>query len=270
MNTAEQVRKLRKLGLSRYEAAAYVALLGEDGITPGKAARKGGIPQPRIYGALNTLVERGFAELTLDEPKTYRAVPPTVAYARHRQRTERAMQESLEEIATEMAEIERTAPARPTEDPTAFGIRLVRGASQAERLFVGTYEAAQEEILLFVKAPLFYPPVLDNDRELSARGVQIKWLIERPILDNPEIAAGYYEFAATCGEVRVRESLPVKLAIFDRKILGLPLSEGDATPTLLIVPNSGLASSMSNWFFEVWEHAEPLGNKRATRRKLRR
>lgn len=261
MDANEQVRKLRKLGLSRYEAAAYAALLGEDGITPGKAARKGGIPQPRIYGALNTLVERGFAEVTLDEPRTYRAVPPTVAFARHRQRTERAVQDSMNEIASEMAELERHAPA-PTEDPTAFGIRLVRGASQAERLFVGTYEAAQEEILLFVKAPLFYPPVLDNDRELAARGVTIKWLIERPILDDPAVAAGYAEFAACCGEVRVRDSLPVKLAIFDRRVLGLPLSEGDATPTLLMIPNSGLAQNMREWFFDVWQRAEPLKPKR--------
>jgi sugar-specific transcriptional regulator TrmB len=266
MNTTEQVRKLRKLGLSRYEAAAYAALLGEEGITPGKAARKGGIPQPRIYGALNTLVERGFAEVTLDEPKTYRAVPPTLAFARHRQRAERAMQESMDEIAGEMTDLERHAPA-PTEDPTAFGIRLVRGASQAERLFVGTYESAQNEILLFVKAPLFYPPVLDNDRELSRRGVQIKWLIERPILDDPAIAAGYQEFARCCGEVRVRESLPVKLAVFDGRLVGLPLSDKDATPTLLMIPNSGLAANMREWFMDVWDRAEPLKAGRKSRQR---
>lgn len=249
-------RKLRKLGLTRYEAAAYLALLGEDGLTPTRVARKAGVPQPRVYGALSTLVERGFVEVSLSGSKTYRAVPPTVAYARHRQRTEKAFAESMDELATEMRELESAAPSAPTQDPAAFGIRLVRGAQQAERAFIATYEAAQSEILLFVKAPLRYAPVLDNDRELSRRGVKIKWLLERSILDNAEVAAGYHEFARSCGELRVRDSLPVKLAIIDRSLILVPLDDQDRQPTMLAIPNKTLAANMAEWFFDVWDRAE--------------
>lgn len=251
-------RKLRKLGLTRYEAAAYLALLGEDGLTPTRVARKAGVPQPRVYGALATLVERGFVEVGLSEPKSYRAVPPTVAYARHRQRTEKAFAESMDELATEMRELEAATPSAPTQDPAAFGIRLVRGAQQAERAFIATYEAAQSEILLFVKAPLRYAPVLDNDRELSRRGVKIKWLLERSILQNAEVAAGYHEFARTCGELRVRDHLPVKLAIIDRSLILVPLDDQDRQPTMLAIPNKPLATNMADWFFDVWDRGEAI------------
>jgi len=266
MSPDEQTRKLRKLGLSRYEALAYLALLGEPGLAAGRVALKAGIPQPRVYGALSTLVDRGFAEVGLAEPRTYRAIAPTVAFARHKQRSEKAFAAAMDEISSEMASLEKQKPLAESEDPAAFGIRLLRGAKQAERAFIDAYESAQEEILLFVKAPVLYAPVLDNDRELAARGVKIRWLVETALTSDPVIGPGYAEFASTCGQLRTRDRLPVKLAIFDRRVLGLPLSERDATPTMLIVPNRVLASNMADWFEEVWADARLLPAGRAAPR----
>lgn len=271
MSPDEQVRKLRKLGLSRYEALAYLALLGEPGLAAGRVALKAGIPQPRVYGALGTLVDRGFAEVGLAEPRTYRAIAPTVAFARHKQRSEKAFAAAMEEVGAEMASLEKQKPLAESEDPAAFGIRLLRGAKQAERAFIDTYESARSEILLFVKAPVLYPPVLDNDRELSARGVKIRWLVEQALVDDPVIGPGYAEFAQTCGELRTRERLPVKLAIFDRRTLGVPLSERDQTPTMLMIPNAVLASNMADWFEDVWDRAAvPSFQRRRPRKQKQR
>jgi sugar-specific transcriptional regulator TrmB len=267
MTPDEQVRKLRKLGLSRYEALVYLALLGEDGANPTKVARKAGVPQPRVYGALSALVERGYAELLLAEGKTYRAVPPTVAFKRYKQRAQSVLEDTLKEMAGEMDELEKLAPIEPSQDPSAFGIRLVRGASQSERAFIATYEAAQSEILLFVRAPLRYPPVLDNDRALSARGVKLKWVVERALVEHPEFGPAYRQFAETCGELRTVDKLPVKLAVFDRKTYLVPLTEADDTPTMLIIPNAHLAQCMADWFFETWDRAKPL--EAARRRKTK-
>jgi sugar-specific transcriptional regulator TrmB len=269
MSPDEQIRKLRKLGLSRYEAQAYLALLGEPGLTAGRVAHKAGIPQPRVYGALTTLVDRGFAEVSLAEPRTYRAIAPTAAYARHRQRSEKAFVTAMDELAQEMTALEQLNPQVESEDPAAFGIRLLRGARQAERAFIDLYESARSEILLFVKAPILYPPVLDNDRALSARGVKIRWLVEQAVAHDPALAPGYQEFARTCGELRTRPSLPVKLAIVDRRTVAVPLSERDQTPTVLMIPNAALAANMAQWFQDVWDRAEVLPVRKGRPRRAR-
>lgn len=270
MSPDEQVRKLRKLGLSRYEALAYLALLGEAGLTAGRVSLKARIPQPRVYGALGTLVDRGFAEVGLAEPRTYRAIAPTLAFARHKQRSEKAFAAAMDEVAAEMASLEKIKPLAESEDPAAFGIRLLRGASQAERTFIDLYESARREILLFVKAPILYAPVLDNDRAMSARGVKIRWLVESALMDDPVVGPGYREFARSCGELRTRERLPVKLAVVDRRTIAVPLSERDQTPTMLVIPNAVLAEGMAQWFEDVWARAAvPVSVKRrAGRQKL--
>ncbi|MBK9974688.1 MAG: TrmB family transcriptional regulator [Planctomycetes bacterium] len=270
MSPDEQVRKLRKLGLSRYEALAYLALLGEAGLAAARVALKAGIPQPRVYGALGTLVDRGFAEIGLAEPRTYRAIAPSVAFARHKQRTEKAFAAAMDEIEGEMSLLEKLKPLAESEDPAAFGIRLLRGARQSEQAFVGSYEAARTEILLFVKAPVLYPPTLDNDRELAARGVKLRWLVEESLVNDPALGPGYAEFARHCGQLRTRASLPIKLAIFDRRLLAMPLFERDQTPTLLLIPNAVLAGGMAAWFEDLWQRAEvhtPGPQPRSNRKK---
>ena len=99
--------------------------------------------------------------------------------------------------------------------------------------------------------------------------MKIKWLLERSILDNPEVAAGYDEFARTCGELRVRDHLPVKLAIIDRTRILVPLDDQDRQPTMLAIPNQTLAANMADWFFDVWDRAEAVTPAPRKRRKAK-
>ena len=56
---------LRRLGLSKYEANAYVALVGLSTGTATEIANMAGIPETSAYRALNGLVQKGFAEVSL-------------------------------------------------------------------------------------------------------------------------------------------------------------------------------------------------------------
>ena len=67
---------LRRLGLSKYEANAYVALVGLSTGTATEIANIAGIPETSAYRALNGLVQKGFAEVSLGRPIIYRAVRP--------------------------------------------------------------------------------------------------------------------------------------------------------------------------------------------------
>ena len=98
MNRDEWIQKLKKMGLSGYEAQVYLALLGETRAPASRVVRKSGVPQSKVYGALSSLVERGFAEQVLGDVKLYRGIPPEQAFENYRRSVEDALAESKTDI----------------------------------------------------------------------------------------------------------------------------------------------------------------------------
>jgi len=73
---------LRGFGLSGYAANAFCALVRLPEATAGNLMGRTGIPDSKIYYALDELVERGLVAVQPGKPKTYRAVPPKQTEAR--------------------------------------------------------------------------------------------------------------------------------------------------------------------------------------------
>jgi sugar-specific transcriptional regulator TrmB len=71
----EVVEILRPYGLNKYEAKAYFTLLVEGEAKVGHLARKASVPKSKIYEVLESLNDKGFAEVSSDErPLTYKVV----------------------------------------------------------------------------------------------------------------------------------------------------------------------------------------------------
>src|SRR5436853_7739155 len=90
MDNAEHVEQLTKLGLTMYEAKAYLALIRRGSSTAAEVARLAGVPRQRIYDVLATLVEKGLALTKPGRVVKYSAAAPELAIERiltdHRQR----------------------------------------------------------------------------------------------------------------------------------------------------------------------------------------
>src|SRR5438034_11597067 len=75
--SAERIRStLRDLGFSGYAADAFCALVRVSDTTAGDLVVKTGIPDSKIYYALDELAEKGLVEVQEGKPKTFRVVPP--------------------------------------------------------------------------------------------------------------------------------------------------------------------------------------------------
>ncbi len=61
MDDRATVDRLVRLGLTTYEARAYVTLVRRDSFTAAQIARTAGLPRQRIYDVLASLVEKGLA-----------------------------------------------------------------------------------------------------------------------------------------------------------------------------------------------------------------
>src|SRR3989442_1059350 len=74
--SAERIRStLRDFGFSGYAADAFCALVRISDASAGDLVVKTGIPDSKIYYALDELAEKGLVEVQEGKPKTYRVVP---------------------------------------------------------------------------------------------------------------------------------------------------------------------------------------------------
>ena len=78
----EIIMRLRSLGLTLYEAKAYIAILKKGVMTSTEVAKEAGIPQPRVYDVLKSLEEKGLILVSKGRPRLYRAENPRASLKR--------------------------------------------------------------------------------------------------------------------------------------------------------------------------------------------
>src|SRR6266700_3938443 len=94
------VERLVRLGLTSYEARAYVSLVRRDSFTAAQIARTAGLPRQRIYDVLASLVEKGLASARPGTVVKYAALSP-----------ELALERLMASRRSEMSDLERDAGA---------------------------------------------------------------------------------------------------------------------------------------------------------------
>jgi len=97
----EPVEGLMQLGLTEYEARAYVAMvsIGEGGIS--EISQQSGMPRSRVYDIMERLAQKGFVEVGGTKPLRYRAVDPEKVTDRMRTdliRTADTVQSNLKDL----------------------------------------------------------------------------------------------------------------------------------------------------------------------------
>lgn len=71
----ELIKSLTQLGLTTYEARAYIALLQRHPVNGHEISRLSGVPGPKIYETLNRLTTKGLATPLETDPVTYEPLP---------------------------------------------------------------------------------------------------------------------------------------------------------------------------------------------------
>lgn len=89
--------KLMEVGLSEYEAKAYIALIAENPSTAYEVAKRASIPTSKVYEVLAKLCERGAVfEIDDNEKRRYIPLSPDDLIANHRTRIEYTLGELRE------------------------------------------------------------------------------------------------------------------------------------------------------------------------------
>lgn len=260
MDQSAEAGLLVTLGLTRYEAAAYVALTRRERATGAEIARLGHLPRQRIYDVLDSLVVRGLATADPGRPARYTAVAPDTAVAL----LLAARQAELERLEHHAAEaVALLTPAyrdgRRETDPLNY-IELLREPAAIGDRFDALQAAATREILVFTKAPYAIEPAENvAGLELLARGVEARSVYERSVYEDPAVADAVRSFIAAGEQARVVDELPLKLVVIDEQVALFTMEDpvaGATNLTIMLVEHPALALALKLAFESVWQSGE--------------
>jgi sugar-specific transcriptional regulator TrmB len=204
------IAQLKELELSTYEATIYAALITYPSMTASALCKETGIPDTKIYYALEGLSEKGMLTVRMGNPKIYCPVPPKEAIANLKQRLTERLDEKLKEadVLVDMISPIFESAEKPDELEVAY---IIRGQSNLINRMKAIIETAHREVTLFVSYPALF-----KDLKPSLQLAQEKRRIKLNIAMTEEMLKT--EDFKGLGDVR-QLCCPVTLLISDLKTL---------------------------------------------------
>ena len=92
-------QRLQSMGLNAYEARSYLVLVGHPRFKALELAARAHVPRQKIYEVLDSLVEKGFAQVIQEKTKLFSAVPPDQAIPSYLVAPPQALEQQLADQA---------------------------------------------------------------------------------------------------------------------------------------------------------------------------
>ncbi len=252
-------RKLQQVGLNAYEARSYLVLAGHPRFKALELAARAHVPRQKIYEVLDSLVEKGFAQVVQERTKLFSAVDPSLAIPGYLARRSRALQNELTEqarLASGLIEDLRTAYQEGQGGGgTLDFLTVVNDPTQTAVHYRRMLTAATERYDEFSRPPFAVDPLHEElVKDTAKRGVACRLLIEEAgdVNGQQNALTGYYEYGV---HIKSCERLPLKLALFDGRFGLVALLDPVLTRpawTTVIFEHGGFAEAMSGLFESYW------------------
>ncbi|MGI8761670.1 MAG: TrmB family transcriptional regulator [Jatrophihabitantaceae bacterium] len=255
---------LIELGLSSYEAKAYLALIQRESFTAAELATLARIPRQRSYDVLAGLVAKSLARDLPGSVSRYAALSPDAAVERLLSIRRGALHE-LEASSRKLASQLHTvwAAGREEDAPLEFTEVLREPSLLAER-FHDLQARAQRQLLTFSKPPYV---VVNNTIGLAAtkrvarRGGDVRSIYERSLLDETRLVEETWRFMRAGEQARVVDAVPMKMCLVDHRRVLFSLTDpaaGRLTATNILIDHQAMAQSMTMAFELLWHSATPF------------
>jgi hypothetical protein len=254
-------QRLQAIGLNAYEARSYLVLVGHSQFKALELAARAHVPRQKIYEVLESLVEKGFAQVVQQRTKLFSAVSPDQAVPSYLSRRTREVELQLAEQAEGARETVRDLMTAFTEGQGGRGtldfLRIISDPVQAGVQFRRILADARNRYLEFSRPPYAADP-LDAAQVIQARhrGVTCRMLVEHGTLD-PAHERFLADYSAAGVEVREIEKVPMKMAVMDGRSGLLALLDPVITRpawTSIVFDHEGLGEAMTALFENYWNH----------------
>ncbi len=264
-------RRVQQIGLNAYESRSYLVLVGHPRFKALELAARAHVPRQKIYEVLDSLVEKGFAQVIQEKTKLFSAIEPEIAISHYLARRTRMLERELQEqskLALGLVDDLHVAYSegqggRGTLEP----LRIVSDPGQIAAHYRRMLGEVTREYVEFVGPPYAVDPLEDElVGQARARGVNCQILMagsggDQNLTNRLE---GYRRQGA---EVRMLPVLPMKLAIFDGRTGLVAMLDPVVTKpswTAVVFEHPGMAEAMVNLFRQYWQQGIDPGSHAAT------
>lgn len=268
----QSVGQLVALGLARYEARVYLALIRRESYTAAEAAREAEVPRQRIYDVLDALIRRRLAVAHPGRVATFSATDPELALARLMSEQREAL-DRMERLSTGLvgALLPVWSEGRSQSDPLDY-IEVLRDPKAIAERFADIQEQARHELLSFNKPP-FVTPTANTEgitavRRLCRAQGEARAIYTYDVLDDPGISENVQEFGQAGEQARFVQDLPLKFVIADASLVLCDMPDpvaGTGATTALFIEHPALAGCLRLAFQAVWQRSETLQAVRESR-----
>lgn len=293
------VNRIKQLGFSDYETKCYLALCERNSMSVGDISKLAEIPRSNAYEALEKLLMKGMVISIPGKNKKYSASDPEIfamktlgifnasaqdemavlerkikelQESKQKELNDKigAIKENLNNIVGELDSIYKKS--RGNDNPLDY-IEVLKDPYQADRLFKKYFSQCKKEAFGIVKQSpeLFTDPdkvkayreQVKEGTKLIKKGLSVRSIYE--IFDDNEtnklLCQELIDKFVEAGErVRVKANLPMRLAVFDNKIVMFTLidpgTKSDKSLTIQVVKHSVFAQSFKIMFEALWNQAE--------------
>jgi len=258
-------RRLQQIGLNAYEARSYLVLVGHPRFKALELAARAHVPRQKIYEVLDSLVEKGFAQVIQEKTKLFSAVEPALAMPGYLSRKRQQMEQELTEQARMAAGLMEDLNAAYSEGQGGRGtldfLRIVSDPTQTAAQYRRMLSEVQNEYLEFSRPPYAVDPLEEQlVKQARLRGVACRLLFVLGDLDDAH-RQRLAEYSAAGVEVRSMDALPMKLALFDGHQGMVALLDPVITKptwTSVVFDHEGFGQAMRGLFEEHWQRAAAL------------
>ena len=209
------VARLSGLGVTSYPAKVLSALLENPGISAGQLCKLTGIPDSKIYQALDDLERKwNLIEVRRGNPSIYRALNPDQIVDSLRKNAEKEYAEklgTLESVRKTIIPLAKKA-AEPGEFEIAY---IVKGKHNVAQRLRSAIEESKREVLLLTYDKDILETVLPAILQAKKRRVEVRQAVTRDLEEEAEAAGPVKELICKSNLLLVDGSKLVTISNWD-------------------------------------------------------
>lgn len=228
------VQCLKSLGMTKYEALVYIALLNVQSATASEIHGSSSVPRASVYPVLDQLQKKDLVSVSQSAPKRFAALPPDEAIARLLGRIERDAAMAKEALLT--IHRRRIAPDQGNGEL----IWNLYGAASIRRRLAEIITGSEQEVRVIA-----LPDILTSEVKaaLAAAGERVRVEIITPCWDGPQKKnlkvriRKYMELPGNTG--MAKDLMAGGICIIDKKKVMVIVGSGDADMVALFSESEG-------------------------------
>lgn len=170
--TRSMLNALRDLGLTTYEAQAYLALIRNQNVSATQLCNETGIPDSKIYFALEELQRKGLVVVTEGVPKRYRGLHPKEALGKLRSQITQEYEARIEKLNQLAISLEPLYDGVERKDVELAYV--LKGFDNVLSRMTEALRAAKREVVVFIPDMNIYDRLASQLLRLHRSGVKVK------------------------------------------------------------------------------------------------